>query len=97
MIVKRRKEERSKVWEEGTEFLVCRPCSTYSQSKEIPLDLIKTKRGKGTAHYGLISKLGRPDWDVKASLNKHCDRSLHKWCVRKADEVQKVSKTFEEK
>jgi hypothetical protein len=95
------KAEKTKVWEEGVEFMLCKPCSTYGRSPEVPLDLMKARRGRGGANYGMIGKLTesgeeRPSWKVKAAMRDHCDGSLHIWCVRKADEVKTLSKSFEE-
>ena len=56
------KEDREKVeaerkagsWEEGTEWLVCKPCSAHSNTPDVPLVFRPaTQRG---LHYGMINK-----------------------------------------
>ena len=103
-IKKEEKEERDKKelltedWEEGSEFLLCRPCSQYSTTREVPLELLKSKRGKTL---GLISKLEsdgsrRPNHRLKQMVKQHSDCDLHKWCVIKSKEVKSAQMSFEE-
>ena len=92
--------ERKNVWEEGTEFFICKPCSKYCTLPEVPSELIKSRRGKGAI--GVIGKLkenGEPckSFQIKSKLKEHCKSSLHIWCVRKESEVKTAIKSYEEK
>ena len=62
--------ERAKVLEEGTDFLVCKPCSTYSKTPDVPRGLVRSNMGGGGAFLGMIGKLmengeKRPAWALR--------------------------------
>ena len=35
-------ELRKEYWEEGTDFLLCRPCSMYNADPEVPAELLRS-------------------------------------------------------
>ena len=102
--MKEEKEEREKeaarkseFWEEGTDFLVCKPCSAHKDSPNLPLEQKKFKRGD----MGMISKVRdsgerRPAREVRRKMKDHCEGNFHLWCVRKSEEKKVVTKNFEE-
>ena len=95
------KKKREGVWEEGMEFLICKPCSENSQSSNIPQELYKHKSGRGGATNGVIGKSSENGENrlpsvLNAMMKRHCEGSLHKWCVREANRVKHVVKTSEE-
>jgi hypothetical protein len=94
------KKKREEMWEEGLEFLICKPCSENSKSPNVPPELFKSKSGRGGS-YGIIGKLSEhgeelPRFELRGKMKRHCEGSLHKWCVREANKVHQASKTFKE-
>jgi hypothetical protein len=94
-------EKRSELWEEGDEFLICKPCSAHRNSPDLPKELLKSKRGKGGAAHGIIGKISeggerRLAKDLRKTMSRHCEGSLHKWCVREGAKVKMATKSYEE-
>jgi len=99
--LKKDKEEekilRGKVFQEGTEFLICKSCPKYKDSEDLPPHLRKSK----SQGLGFISKLKeggepRPAYVIRGCMKDHCESSIHKWCKEKETEVKETAKTFEE-
>ena len=85
------------IWEEGTEFLECKPCSSYSHSPEVPHSLRKVRN----KNFGFISKVTddgekRKEFDLAGTRKRHAESNLHKWCYRNYNEEKVTKKTFEE-
>ena len=84
---KRRSEEESKLeenWLTVDVMLVCRPCSLYSQSPEIPPQMRASSRGG----FGTITRKNkkgreRPRWRLKEKCRDHDNSNLHIWCALK--------------
>ena len=88
---------RSDVWEKGRDFLICKACSTYKDQTNLPKEILKLKRGVT----GMVARNrdnGRkiPEGEVRRRVNEHEEKNFHLWCVRKAQEEKKSSKTYEE-
>ena len=92
------KIKTEKVWEEGKDFLVCKPCSTYGAGADVPQEFNKSKRGLNGGLVGKRTANGeqRAEWDLRAVQSRHCESNLHKWCVRRADTVEINKQTFDE-
>ena len=104
---KEEKEDREKAeaerkagdWEEGTEWLMCKPCTAQSNLPDVPY--VFRHAAKKELHFGLISKkesdgTDKPRWRLNGRLSDHTKNALHAWCVMKDLEVKKIVKTFEE-
>jgi hypothetical protein len=57
--------------------------------------------GRGGAAHGVIGKTkedGKPQvgGQLRRNMSRHCEGSLHRWCVREAAKMKKDTKTFEE-
>jgi hypothetical protein len=61
------KEMRSKMWEEGTESLVCKPCSKYRDAPNLPADMWRFRRGRDHGMIGKYRESGerRPEREVR--------------------------------
>ena len=90
--------QRIKVWEEGTDFLVCKVCSSYKDQPNLPNEALRAKRG----NIGMVARNREEsnrkikDSEVKRRMKEHEEGNFHLWCLRKSDEEKESSKTFEE-
>jgi hypothetical protein len=91
------KEVFEDVWEQGTDFLVCRSCTKYAQAPDVPKEFLKQrKRGFGILGRKTAEGLLRANYRLKYAAKTHCDTDLHKWCVRKQEDEDIKTRTWEE-
>jgi hypothetical protein len=91
------KSMRSKVFEEGSEFLICKSCSSYKDSADLPPQLKRSCK----AGLGFIAKYKeaggkRNKYKIRQVMKEHCESNIHKWCEKKETEVKEVSKSYEQ-
>lgn len=92
-------ERKGDGWEEGTEWLVCKPCSAQGNAPDVPY-VFRTVAQRG-AHYGMVNKKDpdgqdRPRWRLNRAIAEHAKSSFHLWCLNKDKEVKRTIQTFEE-
>ena len=88
--------EKSEHWEKGADFLICKACSAYKDQPNLPPEMSKLKQGLT----GMVARNrnGRkiPEGEVRRRVKEHEGTNFHLWCVRRAKEDEKSSKTYEE-
>ena len=95
---KTEEKQREEFWQEGSDFLVCKPCSALAKTPEVPRELVKSIIG---GRLGIIGKL-QGNGELKSAgrlrrqMNEHKETSIHKWCSKKMEDNKKVKKKFEE-
>ena len=100
---KRQAEEESKLkdnWLTGDIMVVCRPCSLYSQSPDVPSQMRASSRGGfGTGTIMRKNKKGRfrAKWDLKDKCNQHENTNLHIWCAVQEKKESEKKASFEER
>ena len=94
---KEAKEKLEEIWDEGTDFLLCRVCAMFKEHHQVPPKMLRCRKND----FGLIGKQGkdgniRSRKDLMQSAKMHANTVLHQWCFRKAEIHQKEEKTFED-
>ena len=89
---------RKEVWEEGSDFLVCKFCSKNKVQQNLPHEILRFKRG----NFGMISRNREnvekiSEFEVRRRMRDHEEGNFHLWCMRKTEEEKQISKSFEEK
>ena len=46
-------------WRKGEDYMICRPCTKYSSLPEVPLELLRSKRGYRGCPFRMIKKSGK--------------------------------------
>lgn len=89
-------EKIADIWVTGETLIVCRPCSLYSKSKEVPPHFKIGLRGL----YGVINRKRKTGSERSLSdISKQCKRheksNLHIWCTIKEKREDENKKTYD--